>query len=290
MSKNLRYSLSLSRLPNDCRLLAKNILANEHCNNERSFLNSLLAYGFVNRRDRDCNFFTTSFIGNTVDEKIHQFSMPIGEENKVFVDHILAFKQGKLRTTEYNYLLFCGFNAFVEICKKYYFSEKYQLINLQNEIKNDIYSSGLYPFFLIFINNVEVKESEEKYYFNIYKTSINEMFSTNFHDFSDFVIRTCKSSDQSDATEQKQKYPVPVIEKETIQRVVAEKSERPHKSESKKIEAELRQSQDIQSSTLSTSENFTGEPKKESTPKIDDSNTNNVGQSSNSRWKEFKFN
>ena len=163
-TKHLRYSLSLSRLPNDCCSLAKSILANEQSNNERSFLNSLLAYGFMNRRDRDCNFFTTSFVGNTSNERLHQFSMPISEENKIFVDHILSFRQGKLRTTEYNYLLFCGFNTFIETCKRYVFSEKYLLVNLQNEIKNEIYLINMHSFILMLVASVVMSISMVPHY------------------------------------------------------------------------------------------------------------------------------
>lgn len=278
-SKHLRYSLSLSRLPNDCCSLVKSVLANEQSNNERSFMNSLLAYGFMNRRDRNCNFFTTSFIGNTSDEKLHQFSMPISEENQVFVDHILSFKQGKLRTTEYNYLLFCGFNAFIDICKRYSFSNKYLLINLQNEIKNEIYLSGLYPFFLTLVELVDIKESEEKYYFDIYKTSINEIYNTNFQSFSDFVSRTCKKSDQLDAIVTKQKIPVPVLDTEVINQVVGENKDR-----KKHENASKTQSNDQITFTTSTIETTL-----ETKPK-DDANTNNsTGQASNSFWKGFNL-
>lgn len=284
-TKHLRYSLSLSRLPNDCCSLAKSILANEQSNNERSFLNSLLAYGFMNRRDRNCNFFTTSFVGNTSNERLHQFSMPISEENKVFVDHILSFKQGKLRTTEYNYLLFCGFNAFVETCKRYIFSEKYLLINLQNEIKNDIYLSGLYPFFLTLVALVDVKESEEKYFFDIYKTSINEMFNANFQNFSDFVSRTCKQSDQSDAFATKQKIPVPVIEAEVINQAVSEKKDRNTKTAMLKAEPTSKSQPTVHKPTSTVSSPATVV---EINPKGDDQSNKNVGQSANAFWKGFK--
>ena len=285
-TKHLRYSLSLSRLPNDCCSLAKSILANEQSNNERSFLNSLLAYGFMNRRDRDCNFFTTSFVGNTSNERLHQFSMPISEENKIFVDHILSFRQGKLRTTEYNYLLFCGFNAFIETCKRYVFSEKYLLVNLQNEIKNEIYLSGLYPFLLTLINLVDVKESEEKYYFDIYKTSINEMFNSNFQSFSDFVSRTCKQSDQSDAIATKNKMPVPVIETEVINRVVSEKKDGNTKTApTKVVNTSITQSTDDKpTSTVSSPATSV-----EKTPKDDDKSNKSAGQKANSFWKGFNL-
>lgn len=285
-TKHLRYSLSLSRLPNDCCTLAKSILANVQSNNERSFLNSLLAYGFMNRRDRDCNFFTTSFVGNTSNEKLHQFSMPISEENKIFVDHILSFRQGKLRTTEYNFLLFCGFNAFVETCKRYVFSEKYLLVNLQNEIKNEIYLSGLYPFLLTLIDLVDVKESEEKYYFDIYKTSINEMFNANFQGFNDFVSRTCKQGDQSDAIATKQKMPVPVIETEVINQVVNEKKDRNTKTVPIKAvnTSTPRTTDDKPTSTVSSPE--TGV---ENNPKDDDKINKNIGQKANSFWKGFNL-
>lgn len=285
-TKHLRYSLSLSRLPNDCCSLAKSILANEQSNNERSFLNSLLAYGFMNRRNRNCNFFTTTFVGNISNEKLHQFSMPISEENKIFVDHILSFRQGKLRTTEYNYLLFCGFNAFVETCKKYFFSEKYLLINLQNEIKSDIYLSGLYPFFLTLIELVDVKESEEKYYFDIYKTSINEMFNINFQSFSDFVSHICKQCDQSDAPAKIQKMAVPVIETEIINQAVNEKKDRNAKTASPKAEntSKSQSTDDKPDSIVSTPLTVV-----EKNPKDNDKTNTSVGQNANVFWKGFNL-
>lgn len=285
-TKHLRYSLSLSRLPNDCCSLAKSILANEQSNNERSFLNSLLAYGYMNRRERNPNFFTTSFVGNTSNEKKHQFSMPISEENKVFVDHILSFKQGKLRTTEYNFLLFCGFNAFIETCKRYIFSEKYQLVNLQNEIKNEIYLSGLYPFLLTLITLIDVKESEEKYYFDIYKTSINELFNTNFQSFNDFVSRTCKKGDQSDAiATTKQKMPVPVIETEVINQAVNEKRERSAKAVTQKAELTPNTQPTAETPSIVSQGTATNS---QTTPKVG-GNSRNVGQTSNSFWKGFNL-
>lgn len=283
--KHLRYSLSLSRLPNDCCSLAKSILANEQSNHERAFLNSLLAYGFMNRRDRNCNFFTTSFIGNISNEKLHHFSMPNSKENQVFVDHILSFKQGKLRTTEYNYLLFCGFNAFIDICKRYVFSEKYLLINLQNEIKNNIYSSGLYPFFLTLTELIDVKESEEKYYFDIYKTSINEMFNTKFQSFNDFVNQIYKTGDLSDAIVVKHKIPVPVIEADVIDKVVSEKKE--HKSQIASNKAES--ASKAQSNDQITSSTSTLESKLKTELKDNPNGGSTASQESNSFWKGFKL-
>lgn len=191
-TKNLRYSLSLSRLPLDYSSLAKNILANEQSNNERSFLNSLLAYGFMNRRERNNNFFTTSFIGNMTNEKIHQFNMPAVFENLKFIEHINSFKQGKNRTTEYNYLLFCGFNAFVDICKKFIFCEKYILVSLLNETKKEIYLSGLYPFFLTLKDITSLTEPEERYFFEVFKTTINQDLNRSLNSYSDF--KKCISS------------------------------------------------------------------------------------------------
>jgi hypothetical protein len=203
-TKNLRYSLSLSRLPLDCRSLAKRILANEQSNNERSFLNSILAYGFMYRRERNSNFFTTSFIGNMTDEKTHQFSMPMVEENISFIEHINRFKQGKNRTTEYNYLLFCGFNAFIDICKKYIFCEKYILVSLLNETKKNIYLSGLYPFFLTLKDQLILTEPEERYFFEVFKTTINEDLNRSFNSYLDFKSCISVSGDLSDTINTKQ--------------------------------------------------------------------------------------
>lgn len=208
-AKNLRYSLSLSRLPLDCRSLAKIVLANEQSNNERSFLNSILAYGFMNRKERNHNFFTTSFIGNPSDEKVHQFNMPLLSENNPFITHINSFSQGKNRTTEYNYLLFCGFNAFVDICKKFIFCEKYILVSLLNETKKDIYLSGLYPFFLTLKEQIVLTEQEERYFFEIYKTTINEDLNRSLNSYLDF--KNCVALNSGDLSDTFNKAQIPQI-------------------------------------------------------------------------------
>ncbi|HFG7030943.1 TPA: hypothetical protein ACGIK9_003443 [Acinetobacter baumannii] len=180
--KNLRYTLSLSALPSNFSSIARKIIeasSGSPTTVERFFLNSILLFGYSHRPTKS-NYLTNSCLKNIEESRSHQFSMPMNDENKSFINHILSFKQGKSRTGEYNYLLFIGINAFLDNCKKLRFCEKYGLIQLMRETQENLYLSGLYPFYLEYSDQVSLNLNEEGYFLQVYKQALNdELLSKN---------------------------------------------------------------------------------------------------------------